>query len=113
MKAPLAIVVLAAGAGTRMKSALPKVLHPLAGWPMVRHVIENAKRLKPARIVGVVAPGADAVAAAFAPHPTVVQRKALGTADAARAANPPSRASTTRLLSWACTAPASLRRVAS
>ncbi len=88
MKAPLAVVVLAAGAGTRMKSALPKVLHPLAGWPMVRHVIENAKRLKPARIVGVVAPGADAVAAAFAPHPTVVQRQALGTAHAARAALP-------------------------
>ena len=88
MKAPLAVVVLAAGAGTRMKSALPKVLHPLAGWPMVRHVIENAKRLKPSRIVGVVAPGADAVAGAFAPHPTVVQRQALGTAHAARAALP-------------------------
>ncbi|MCA0302086.1 MAG: bifunctional UDP-N-acetylglucosamine diphosphorylase/glucosamine-1-phosphate N-acetyltransferase GlmU [Proteobacteria bacterium] len=88
MKAPLAVVVLAAGAGTRMKSALPKVLHPLAGWPMVRHVIENAKRLKPARIVGVVAPGADAVAGAFAPHPTVVQKQALGTAHAARAALP-------------------------
>ena len=88
MKAPLAVVVLAAGAGTRMKSALPKVLHPLAGWPMVRHVIENAKRLKPARIVGVVAPGADTVAGAFAPHPTVVQRQALGTAHAARAALP-------------------------
>lgn len=88
MKAPLAVVVLAAGAGTRMKSALPKVLHPLAGWPMVRHVIENAKRLKPARIVGVVAPGADAVAGAFGPHPTVVQREALGTAHAARAALP-------------------------
>ena len=55
MKAPLAIVILAAGAGTRMKSALPKVLHPLAGWPIVRHVIENARRLKPARIV--VSPG--------------------------------------------------------
>ena len=58
MKSPIAVVVLAAGAGTRMKSALPKVLHPLAGWPMVRHVLENASRLKPARIVGVVAPGA-------------------------------------------------------
>ena len=58
MKSPIAVVVLAAGAGTRMKSALPKVLHPLAGWPMVRHVLENVRRLKPARIVGVVAPGA-------------------------------------------------------
>jgi bifunctional UDP-N-acetylglucosamine pyrophosphorylase/glucosamine-1-phosphate N-acetyltransferase len=88
MKSPIAVVVLAAGAGTRMKSALPKVLHPLAGWPMVRHVLENAVGLKPARIVGVVAPGAKEVAAAFAPHPTVVQRKPLGTADAAKAALP-------------------------
>ena len=86
MKPPVAVVVLAAGAGTRMKSALPKVLHPLAGWPLVRHVLENARRLKPARIVGVVAPGAKEVAAAFAPHPTVVQRQALGTGHAAKAA---------------------------
>ena len=86
MKPPVAVVVLAAGAGTRMKSALPKVLHPLAGWPMVRHVLENVRRLNPARIVGVVAPGARDVAAAFAPHPTVVQRQALGTGHAAKAA---------------------------
>lgn len=86
MKPPVAVVVLAAGAGTRMKSALPKVLHPLAGWPMVRHVLENVRRLKPARIVGVVSPGAKDVAAAFAPHPTVVQRQALGTGHAAKAA---------------------------
>lgn len=88
MKSPIAVVVLAAGAGTRMKSAVPKVLHPLAGWPMVRHVLENAARLKPARIVGVVAPGAKDVAAAFAPHPTVVQRKPRGTGDAVKAALP-------------------------
>jgi bifunctional UDP-N-acetylglucosamine pyrophosphorylase / glucosamine-1-phosphate N-acetyltransferase len=88
MKSPIAVVVLAAGAGTRMKSALPKVLHPLAGWPMVRHVLENAGRLRPARIVGVVAPGARQVAAAFAPHPTVVQRKPLGTGHATKAALP-------------------------
>ena len=88
MKPPVAVVVLAAGAGTRMKSALPKVLHPLAGWPMVRHVLENAARLKPARIVGVVAPGAKEVATAFAPHAVVVQRKPRGTGDAAKAALP-------------------------
>ena len=86
MKLPVAVVVLAAGAGTRMKSALPKVLHPLAGWPMIRHVLENCAWLKPARIVGVVAPGAREVAAAFAPHATVVQRKPLGTGHATRAA---------------------------
>jgi bifunctional UDP-N-acetylglucosamine pyrophosphorylase/glucosamine-1-phosphate N-acetyltransferase len=86
MRSPVAVVVLAAGAGTRMKSALPKVLHPLAGWPMLRHVLENARRLKPARIVGVVAPGAREVARAFAPHPTAIQRKPLGTGHAAKAA---------------------------
>jgi len=88
MKSPVAVVVLAAGAGTRMKSARPKVLHPLAGWPMVRHVLENAARLKPSRIVGVVSPGANDVAKAFAPHATVVQRKPRGTGDAAKAALP-------------------------
>ncbi|HZP99538.1 MAG TPA: bifunctional UDP-N-acetylglucosamine diphosphorylase/glucosamine-1-phosphate N-acetyltransferase GlmU [Reyranella sp.] len=86
MKSPIAVVVLAAGAGTRMKSAIPKVLHPLAGRPMVRHVLENVARLKPAKVVGVVAPGAREVAAVFAPHPTVVQRQALGTGHAAKAA---------------------------
>jgi bifunctional UDP-N-acetylglucosamine pyrophosphorylase / glucosamine-1-phosphate N-acetyltransferase len=86
MKSPLAVVVLAAGAGTRMKSSLPKVLHPLAGWPMVRHVLETVARLKPAKVVGVIAPGAKAVAQAFAPHQTVVQAKPLGTGHAVRAA---------------------------
>ncbi len=86
MKSPIAVVVLAAGAGTRMKSTLPKVLHPLAGWPMLRHVLDNVGRLKPSRIVGVISPGASTVAAAFAPHPTVVQKRPLGTGDAAKAA---------------------------
>ena len=86
MKSPIAVVVLAAGAGTRMKSSLPKVLHPLAGWPMVRHVLETVARLRPARVVGVVPPGAKTVAEAFAPHPTVVQRRPLGTGDATRTA---------------------------
>jgi bifunctional UDP-N-acetylglucosamine pyrophosphorylase/glucosamine-1-phosphate N-acetyltransferase len=86
MTSPIAVVVLAAGAGTRMKSAIPKVLHPLAGWPMLRHVLDNVGRLKPARVVGVIAPGAKAVAQALAPHPSVVQRRPLGTGDAAKAA---------------------------
>ncbi|MFO1157321.1 MAG: bifunctional UDP-N-acetylglucosamine diphosphorylase/glucosamine-1-phosphate N-acetyltransferase GlmU [Reyranellaceae bacterium] len=87
--ASVAVVVLAAGAGTRMKSAIPKVLHPLAGWPMVRHVITNAAALRPAPlIVGVIAPGADKVATAFAPHRVVVQEKPLGTGHAAQAALP-------------------------
>ncbi len=86
MKSSIAVVVLAAGSGTRMKSALPKVLHPLAGWPMLRHVLDNVGRLEPSRIVGVVSPGPAAVAAAFAPHRTVVQERPAGTGDAAKAA---------------------------
>ena len=88
MKSPLAVVVLAAGAGTRMKSALPKVLHPVVGKPMLAHVLASVARLKPAKVVGVIAPGADQVAKAFAPHPTAVQKKALGTGDAVKAALP-------------------------
>src|SRR5579871_1797414 len=88
MKSPLAVVVLAAGAGTRMKSALPKVLHPVAGKPMLAHVLASVARLKPATVVGVIAPGAAAVAQAFAPHPTAVQKTALGTGDAVKAALP-------------------------
>ena len=88
MKSPIAVVVLAAGAGTRMKSALPKVLHSVAGRPMLAHVLAAVARLKPAKFVGVGAPGAEAVAEAFAPHPTAVQNKALGTGDAVKAALP-------------------------
>ena len=86
MKSPIAVVVLAAGAGTRMKSASPKVLHRLANRPMLAHVLANAAALKPGRIVGVVAPGATEVVKAFAPHPTVVQGRPLGTGHAAKAA---------------------------
>jgi len=88
MRQPIAVVVLAAGAGTRMKSTLAKVLHPVAGQPMLAHVLASIGRLKPAKVVGVVAPGAAAVAKAFAPHPTVVQKNALGTGDAVKAALP-------------------------
>src|SRR5258705_13619450 len=59
----LAVVVLAAGSGTRMKSALPKVLHAIGGRPMLAHVLGVAKVLKAARVVVVAAPHAAAVAA--------------------------------------------------
>lgn len=88
MPQPLAVVVLAAGAGTRMKSSLPKVLHPVAGWPMVRHVLAAAEALRPRRIVVVGPPGRDDVARAVAPHPCVVQDRPLGTGHALKAALP-------------------------
>lgn len=62
----LNIVILAAGLGKRMQSDLPKVLHPLAGKPMLAHVLDNARRLDPDRIVVVVGHGADRVKSAFA-----------------------------------------------
>jgi bifunctional UDP-N-acetylglucosamine pyrophosphorylase/glucosamine-1-phosphate N-acetyltransferase len=81
-----AAVILAAGLGTRMKSALPKVLHALGGRPMVRHVIAATEPLGLARTVVVVGPDMDAVEDIVAPHPVAVQRERLGTAHAVQAA---------------------------
>ena len=67
--APLHIVVLAAGAGTRMKSARPKVLMPLAGRPLLGHVIAAARALQPAAIHIVYGHGGEQVQAAFADQP--------------------------------------------
>ncbi|MDO5667908.1 MAG: bifunctional UDP-N-acetylglucosamine diphosphorylase/glucosamine-1-phosphate N-acetyltransferase GlmU [Alcaligenaceae bacterium] len=61
----LTIVILAAGMGKRMQSDLPKVLHKLAGKPMLAHVIDSAKQLKPAQIAVVVGHGAETVKASF------------------------------------------------
>ena len=78
----LAVIVLAAGMGTRMKSDLPKVMHPLAGRPMVQHLMDTISGLKPDRVVVVVGPGMDQVAQAVAPAHTVVQAERLGTGHA-------------------------------
>ncbi|MEL6576509.1 MAG: NTP transferase domain-containing protein, partial [Pseudomonadota bacterium] len=60
---PLAIVVLAAGAGTRMRSERPKVLHEIAGRSMLGHVLATAAALAPERLALVTGVGAEAVAA--------------------------------------------------
>lgn len=83
---PVACVILAAGQGTRMKSDLPKVLHPVANWPMIRHVTEACKALQAERIVVVIASDAKAVQEAVAPIPCAVQPEAKGTGDATKAA---------------------------
>lgn len=57
----LNVVILAAGQGTRMKSSLPKVLHPLAGLPLVQHVINTSKKLSPASINVVYGHGGEQV----------------------------------------------------
>jgi bifunctional UDP-N-acetylglucosamine pyrophosphorylase/glucosamine-1-phosphate N-acetyltransferase len=82
--APLSVVVLAAGFGKRMKSGLPKVLHPLAGRPLAGHVLQAARKLSPQRIVVVVGHGAELVREQLA-APDVefaVQHEQLGTAHA-------------------------------
>ncbi|MBK8890062.1 MAG: bifunctional UDP-N-acetylglucosamine diphosphorylase/glucosamine-1-phosphate N-acetyltransferase GlmU [Dechloromonas sp.] len=58
---PVQVVILAAGQGKRMHSNLPKVLHPVAGKPLVRHVIDTARSLAPAKIVVVYGHGGEVV----------------------------------------------------
>ncbi|HST02124.1 MAG TPA: bifunctional UDP-N-acetylglucosamine diphosphorylase/glucosamine-1-phosphate N-acetyltransferase GlmU [Usitatibacter sp.] len=65
-EAPLQVAILAAGQGKRMRSDLPKVVHPLAGRPLLAHVIETARTLSPAKFCVVVGHGADAVRERFA-----------------------------------------------
>jgi len=76
----IAAIILAAGKGTRMKSALPKVMHRIAGRSMLGHVLDNLAILKPNRVVVVVGPDMDSVAKEAAPHPTVIQREQLAPA---------------------------------
>ena len=79
------VVILAAGKGTRMKSARPKVLHRVAGQPMIEHVLTCAAAINPASTVVVIGHQADALTSALARHPNltcVVQEPQLGTAHA-------------------------------
>jgi bifunctional UDP-N-acetylglucosamine pyrophosphorylase/glucosamine-1-phosphate N-acetyltransferase len=83
MAASLHVVVLAAGEGKRMKSALPKVLQKVAGVPMLGHVIATARALAPAGIHVVYGHGGDQVRAAFAEQPDLhwaeqTERKGTG-----------------------------------
>jgi len=86
----LAVVVLAAGQGKRMHSALPKVLHPLAGRPLLAHVLDAARALKPTQILVVHGHGGAEVRAAFpgAGVDWVEQAQQLGTGHALAQALP-------------------------
>jgi len=89
VSAPLHVVILAAGEGKRMKSALPKVLQPIAGRPMLAHVIDAARALQPAAIHVVHGHGGEAVQAAFATQPDLqwaLQARQLGTGHAVQQA---------------------------
>jgi bifunctional UDP-N-acetylglucosamine pyrophosphorylase/glucosamine-1-phosphate N-acetyltransferase len=80
----LSVVILAAGQGKRMNSGLPKVLQPLAGRPLLEHVVSAAQRLAPANIYVVYGHGGAQVQAALAHRPVewILQAEQLGTGHA-------------------------------
>jgi bifunctional UDP-N-acetylglucosamine pyrophosphorylase/glucosamine-1-phosphate N-acetyltransferase len=83
---PLAVIVLAAGLGTRMRSTLPKVLHPVCGRPLLSYVLDAAAVLSPARLVVVTGAKHDEVDAILPPGAErAVQTERLGSGDAVRA----------------------------
>jgi bifunctional UDP-N-acetylglucosamine pyrophosphorylase/glucosamine-1-phosphate N-acetyltransferase len=86
----LSVVIMAAGKGTRMRSARPKVLHALGGRPLLGHVVATAEALAPARCIVVTGHGAEAVEAAFAgaQREFVRQMPQLGTGHAVQQAVP-------------------------
>lgn len=86
----LDIVILAAGKGTRMRSQTPKVLHALAGKPLVRHVLDTAAGLNPARIHVVIGYGAEKLREALADSPVsfAIQSEQKGTGHAVAQAQP-------------------------
>jgi bifunctional UDP-N-acetylglucosamine pyrophosphorylase/glucosamine-1-phosphate N-acetyltransferase len=96
----LDIVILAAGQGTRMRSALPKVLHPVAGNSMLGHVIHSARQLSPQGIHVVIGHGADLVREQLAADDLnfVLQDKQLGTGHAVAQAVPALIADTVLIL---------------
>lgn len=81
---PIAAIILAAGSGTRMKSDTHKVLHPIAGRPMLLHLVDTVASLSPERTVVVVGARREQVEAAVAPHGVVTAHQAeqLGTGHA-------------------------------
>lgn len=89
---PVAVIVLAAGAGTRMKSKTPKILHSIAGRSLVGHVLHGAAGIDPAHVVAVVSHEGERVAGAVdevataldLPYMTAWQDSPRGTGDAAR-----------------------------
>jgi bifunctional UDP-N-acetylglucosamine pyrophosphorylase/glucosamine-1-phosphate N-acetyltransferase len=96
----LDILVLAAGKGTRMRSDLPKVLHPIGGKPLVQHVLETARQVGGDRIMVIVGHGAGLVEQRMAADDVsfVLQAEQLGTGHAVQQALPQLRADATVLI---------------
>jgi bifunctional UDP-N-acetylglucosamine pyrophosphorylase/glucosamine-1-phosphate N-acetyltransferase len=85
---PIAVVILAAGKGIRMKSGMPKVMHAVAGRPMIAHLLGTVSELSPEKVVVVIGPDMDQVSEAVAPHTTCVQEDRNGTGGAVKVAAP-------------------------
>ncbi|QLG89220.1 bifunctional UDP-N-acetylglucosamine diphosphorylase/glucosamine-1-phosphate N-acetyltransferase GlmU [Chitinibacter bivalviorum] len=100
MNSVLNVVILAAGKGTRMYSSLPKVLHKLAGKPLVQHVIDTAKGLNPAKLVVVYGFGGEKLQEALAGQELgfALQAEQLGTGHALAQAVPQLNGDTTLML---------------
>lgn len=86
MENKIAAIILGAGKGTRMKSDLPKVMMPVCGKSMIRHIIDTLENASVEKIVTVIAPDGDIVKKEVSPYPTCVQEKQLGTGNAVLAA---------------------------
>lgn len=86
MSDKIAAIIMAAGKGTRMKSSLSKVMHKVAGKPMVNHMIDICENAGVRKIIAIVADGMDDVKQAVVPHSTAIQEQQLGTGDAVKAA---------------------------
>ena len=116
------VVILAAGMGKRMQSALPKVLHPLAGKPLLQHVIDTARELSPSKLCVIYGHGGAAVpemvalqhASGQVPIDTALQQPQLGTGHAVMQAAPQLDDNTPTLILYGdvpLTTAASLRRL--
>jgi len=86
MSEALAVIILAAGKGTRMKSDLPKVMHKVAGRTMLGHVIGVARELNPQKIIVVVSPDSQQIVKESKGCLIAIQQEQLGTGDAVKAA---------------------------
>ncbi|MBQ8751028.1 MAG: NTP transferase domain-containing protein [Alphaproteobacteria bacterium] len=86
MEKNIAAIILGAGKGTRMKSPLPKVMMPVAGKPMIKHIINTLENMNVNEIVTIISPDGDLVKQETTPYKTAVQQEQLGTGHAVKCA---------------------------
>lgn len=84
----LAVVILAAGKGSRMKSSIPKVMHKIAGRMMINWILDVAESLNPQKIIIVTSPDMEEVKKSAGNHEFVIQKQQKGTGDALKSALP-------------------------